>query len=69
MPGNLDPVLFTIGFAVGAGCVLALGFSFLADHERGLVLPVTISGALVAGVLAGWALSSFTQFARMTDVR
>ena len=68
MPGNTDLTLFVIGFGVGAGCAVALGLSFLEDHDRRLVLPITAAGAVVAGVLVGWAFSSFTHFARMTEV-
>jgi hypothetical protein len=68
VPGNIDLLLFVIGFGVGAGCTIALGFSFLEDHERRVVLPLTFASAAVAGVLVGWAFSSFTHFARMTDV-
>ena len=67
MPGNTDLLLFIIGFGVGAGCTVALGLSFLEDHERRYVLPLTAVGATIAGVLVGWAFSSFTHFARMTD--
>jgi len=68
VPGNTDLLLFVIGFGVGAGCMVALGLSFLEDHERRYVLPLTVVGAAIAGVLVGWAFSSFTHFARMTDV-
>jgi hypothetical protein len=67
VPGNVDLLLFVIGFAVGAGCMVALGLSFLEDHERRFVIPLTVLGATIGGLLAGWALSSFTHFARMTN--
>ena len=64
---NLDPLLFFIGFGVGAGCTIALGLSFLEDHERRVVIPLTAVGATIGGLLCGWAFSSFTHFARMTN--
>lgn len=67
MFANLDPLLFVIGFGVGAGCIVALGLSFLEDHERGAVIPWTVAGATIGGLLCGWAFSSFTHFARMTN--
>jgi hypothetical protein len=68
VPGNTDLILFVIGFGVGAGCSVALGLSFLEDHERRVVLPITVVGAVIAGLLVGWAFSYFTHFARMTEV-
>jgi len=64
MPGNVNAVLFCTGFAVGAGCIVMLGTSLLADYDRRIVLPATIVGALLCGGILGWSLDYFFHFAQ-----
>lgn len=64
MPGNVDAVLFVTGFAVGAACILMLGFSLAEEHGRRRILPATIAGALVAGVILGWSLNYFFHWSQ-----
>jgi hypothetical protein len=64
MPGNIDAVLFTTGFVVAAGCVLMLGGSLAQDHDKRVVVPVTIACALLAGGIAGWSFNYFFHFAQ-----
>lgn len=64
MFGNIDIVLFGTGFIVGAGCVVMLGVSLLEDHPRQRILPATIAGALVSGLILGWSFNYFFHFAQ-----
>lgn len=64
MPGNVDAVLFTTGFIVGAACIVMLGGSLLADHDRRIVVPATIAGALISGGILGWSFNYFFHFAQ-----
>jgi hypothetical protein len=66
VPGNVDAVLFGVGFLVGAGSIGALGISLLEDHPRRVILPITVLGAVCGGVLVGWALNAFVHFAGRT---
>jgi hypothetical protein len=56
-------VYLVIGFVIGAGYVAMLGRSFLDDHDRRIVVPVTAVGAVLAGLLAGWAFDFFVHYA------
>jgi hypothetical protein len=62
----IDPVLFITGFIVGAGCIIMLGGSLLADHPKRIVVPATIVCALVSGGILGWSFNYFFHFAQMT---
>ena len=64
MPGNIDVVLFGTGFIVGAGCVVMLGLSLLDDHDERIILPSTIAGALLSGLVLGWSFNYFFHFAQ-----
>ncbi len=64
MPGNIDAALFGTGFIVGAACVVMLGVSMLEDNDRRIVLPSTIAGALVSGLILGWSFNYFFHFAQ-----
>ncbi len=66
MPGNVDAILFGTGFVVGAACVIMLGGSLAAEHDRRIVLPATVAGALICGGILGWALNYFFHFAQQT---
>jgi triosephosphate isomerase len=66
MPGNVDVVLFGTGFVVGAACVIMLGGSLAHEHDRRIVIPATIVGALIAGGILGWSLNYFFHFAQQT---
>ena len=66
MPGNVDAVLLTVGFLVGAGPVVMLGISLLDDHERRAVLPATAVAALACGLAVAWAFDYFVHFASRT---
>jgi len=61
-----DPVLFVGGFVVGAGCIVMLGSSLMADHPKHIVLPITIVCALMSGGILGWSFNYFFHFAQMT---
>lgn len=63
MPGNVDAVLFTTGFIVGAACVVMLGASMIAEHDRRIVIPATIAGALLGGSIIGWSFNYFFHYA------
>ncbi len=56
-------MLFAVGFVLGAGCVTALGVSLLEDHDRRLIIPVTVLTALACGLGVGWALNYFVHWA------
>ncbi len=62
----IDPVLFVTGFIVGAGCIIMLGGSLMADHPKRIVVPATIAGALVSGAVLGWSFNYFFHFAQMS---
>jgi len=62
----MDPAIVIVGFLVGAAPVAMLGRSFLEDHDRRKVVPVTVAGALVCGVVVAWSLNEFVHFAQMT---
>jgi hypothetical protein len=64
MPGNIDVVLFGTGFIIGAGCVVMLGVSLLEDHDGRIILPSTIAGALLSGLVLGWSFNYFFHFAQ-----
>ena len=64
MPGNVDFVLFTVGFCVGAGCFIMLGRSMMADHDKRMVVPATIVGALLGGGILGWSFNYFFHYAQ-----
>jgi hypothetical protein len=64
MPGNVDAILFTAGFAVGAGCIVMLGVSLMEEHGRGLVLPATIVAAILCGGILGWSFNYFFHWAQ-----
>ena len=64
MPGDIDAVLTITGFVVGAGCIGMLGHSLLDDHDRRVVVPATIAGALLGGGILGWSLNYFFHFAQ-----
>jgi hypothetical protein len=64
MPGNIDAVLFTTGFFVGAGCIIMLGGSMAQDHPRRFVVPATIVGALLSGGILGWSFNYFFHYAQ-----
>jgi len=66
MPGNVDVVLFGTGFVVGAACVIMLGGSLAQEHDRRIVIPATIVGALISGGILGWSLNYFFHFAQQT---
>jgi len=57
-------VLFAVGFLVGAGCVVMLGGSMMEDHDRRIVIPATIAGALLAGGILGWSFNYFFHYAQ-----
>ncbi len=65
MPGNVDVVLFSVGFIVGAGCIVMLGGSLLEDHDRRIIIPATIASALICGGILGWSFNYFFHFAQL----
>jgi hypothetical protein len=65
MPGNTDAVLFVVGFIVGAACVIMLGGSMLEDHDRRIVIPATVVGAILSGGIFGWCFNYFFHFAQL----
>ena len=65
MPGNIDLVLFTVGFIVGAACIIMLGGSMMDDHDKRFVVPATIVGAILSGGVFGWSFNYFFHFAQM----
>jgi len=65
MPGNTDAVLFIVGFIVGAACVIMLGGSMMEDHDRRIVVPATIVGAILSGCIFGWCFNYFFHFAQL----
>jgi hypothetical protein len=65
VPGNVDAILLTVGFLVGAAPIVMLGISLLDDHERRVVVPATVASALASGVIVAWALNYFVHFARL----
>jgi hypothetical protein len=64
VPGNINAVLFVTGFAVGAGCIVMFGISMLEDHERRVVLPATIVGAILSGGILGWSFDYFFHWSQ-----
>jgi triosephosphate isomerase len=64
MAGNVDAVLFTVGFIVGAACIVMLGGSLLEDHDKRIVVPATVVGAIVGGGILGWSFNYFFHFAQ-----
>jgi hypothetical protein len=64
MPGNIDVVIFATGFIVGAACIVMLGGSMLEDHDRRIIIPATIAGALLSGGILGWSFNYFFHFAQ-----
>jgi hypothetical protein len=60
-----NPVLFIVGFAVGGGCVVMLGGSLLEDHDKRIIIPATVVGALLTGGLVGWSFNYFFHYASM----
>jgi hypothetical protein len=64
MPGNVDAVLFTTGFVVGAACVRMLGGSLAQEHDKRIVVPATIVCALLGGGIVGWSFNYFFHFAQ-----
>ncbi len=59
-----DPVLFTVGFAVGAACVIMLGGSLAQEHDRRIVVPATAVAALISGGVLGWSFNYFLHWAQ-----
>jgi len=66
MPGNVDAILFIAGFVVGAGCIVMLGGSLMEDHDKRIVVPATIAGAVIGGGILGWAFNYFFHFSQLT---
>ena len=66
MPGNVDAVLFTVGFIVGAACIIMLGGSMMEDHDRRIVVPATVVGAILSGGVCGWSFNYFFHFAQLS---
>ncbi len=66
MPGNIDVLLLTVGFIVGAAPAVMLGVSLLEDHERRVVVPAMVVSALLCGIVVAWSLNYFVHFARST---
>ena len=64
MPGNVDAILFTTGFVVGAACIVMLGVSLMEEHGRSRVLPATIAGAILCGGILGWSFNYFFHWAQ-----
>jgi hypothetical protein len=64
VPGNVDLVLFSTGFIVGAACIIMLGGSMVEEHGKRIVVPVTIAGALISGGILGWSFNYFFHFAQ-----
>jgi hypothetical protein len=64
MPGSVDPVIFTTGFVVGAACVVMLGGSLAQEHDKRIVVPFTILGALMSGGILGWSFNYFFHYAQ-----
>jgi hypothetical protein len=67
MPGNVDLLLFVVGFIVGGGCVAAIGHEMRHEYDQRRVILITGGCALLAGLLAGWALDYFYHFAQVTS--
>lgn len=65
MPGNTDAVLFIVGFIVGAACIIMLGGSMMEDHDKRIVVPATIVGAILSGGILGWCFNYFFHFAQL----
>jgi hypothetical protein len=65
MPGNTDAVLFVVGFIVGAACVIMLGGSMMEDHDKRIVIPATIVGAILSGGIFGWCFNYFFHFSQL----
>ncbi len=63
VPGNVNAILLTVGFLVGAAPVVMLGVSMLEDHERRVVVPATIVSALLCGALVAFSLNFFVHYA------
>ena len=59
-----DIVLFSVGFIVGAACIIMLGGSLMEDHDKRIVVPATIVCALIGGGIVGWSLNYFFHFAQ-----
>jgi hypothetical protein len=64
MPGNVDALLFIVGFVVGGACIGALGLSLADDYPRRFVLPATIAAIVACGTILGWSLVFFLHWAR-----
>ncbi|HEY5350057.1 MAG TPA: hypothetical protein VIJ64_09995 [Candidatus Lustribacter sp.] len=64
MPGNVDAVLFTVGFIVGAACIVMLGGSLMEDHDKRIVVPAMVVGAIISGGILGWSFNYFFHFAQ-----
>ncbi len=64
MPANGDVVLFTVGFIVGAACIVMLGGSLSEDHDKRIVVPATIVCAVIGGGIVGWSFNYFFHFAQ-----
>lgn len=65
MPGNTDAVLFSVGFVVGAACIIMLGGSMMEDHDKRVVVPATIVGAILSGGIFGWCFNYFFHFSQL----
>jgi hypothetical protein len=61
-----DGVLFTVGFVVGAGCVIMLGGQLMEDHDKRIIVPATIVCALLGGGILGWSFNYFFHYAQQT---
>jgi hypothetical protein len=60
----VDPVLFVVGFIVGAACIVMLGGSLLEDHDRRIIIPATILCALLSGGILGWSFNYFFHWSQ-----
>jgi hypothetical protein len=60
----VDPVLFVVGFLVGAACIVMLGSSMMEDHDRRIIIPATIVCALISGGVLGWSFNYFFHWSQ-----